>query len=446
MRIQNKIASLLSLATATILVSLALFVYIFVGKDTSMSFDQKLSYRAHLLHRSLSDSISRAHFLQTEKLPHEESFIIKLGEDSLAFVNNKWAESFRESILEHGHAYWRQEDLFYIGEVYKGKDENLIVIVRALDEYQKEYLSNLEKILLIGLAIALVFLFAMAIIFSRNVFTPVRNIMEQVKKIGTGNMHLRLPSVGGKDEMANLTETFNDMLDRMETAFEAQKNFVSHASHEFNTPLTTIIGEAEFALDKDRDPEQYKEALTIILTESERLRDLTFNLLRLAKAQYVNQEVQLVPIRLDELLWDIKRTQERIYPKAKILFPGDMLPSDEGTISVLGNVSLLHLALSNIVINAIKYSHFQPVQVTLMAYGRHIEVTVKDTGVGIPNEELSKIFDPYFRASNTYNFSGFGIGLPLSANIIRMHKGEIKITSEVGKGTEVTISLPTLKH
>ncbi|PZP49076.1 MAG: two-component sensor histidine kinase [Pseudopedobacter saltans] len=446
MRIQNKIALLLLLATTTILVSLAIFIYIFVGRDTTISFDQKLSDRAHALHRSMKDSVSKAEFLKTEKLPHEQSYIIRLGEDSISFAKNNWAESFRKSILEHGYAHWRQEDLFYIGEVYKGNNEDYIVVVRALDEYQREYLSSLEKILLTGLSIALLFLFSMAIIFSRKVFIPVRNIMEQVKKIGTSNMHLRLPTVKGVDELTNLTNTFNEMLDRMETAFEAQKNFVSHASHEFNTPLTTIIGEAEFALDKDRSAEQYKDALAIILTESERLRDLTFNLLRLAKAQYVNQEIQLVPIRLDELLWDIKRTQEKIYPKAKIVFPGDMLPTDEGSITVLGNVSLLHLALSNIVVNAIKYSHYEPVMVELLCYGKHIDISIKDTGVGIPDEELSKIFDPYFRASNTYNFSGFGIGLPLSANIIRMHKGEIVIESEVGKGTMVVVSLPALKR
>ena len=445
MRIQNKIAFLLTFTTAIILVSLALFVYIFVGKDTTINFDQKLSYRAHLLQRSLLDSTSNHRFLQTEKLSHEDNYIIKVGEDSLFFAKNKWAESFRKAILTQGQAYWNQQEYFYIGETYSKDKEDYIVVVRAMDEYQKQYLSSLEKVLLAGLAISLFFMFAVALVFSRRVFIPVRNIMEQVKRIGTGNMHLRLPPVKGTDEISNLTNTFNEMLDRMETAFESQKNFVSHASHEFNTPLTTIIGEAEFALDKERTSEQYKDALSIILTESERLRDLTFNLLRLAKAQYVNQEIQLTPIRLDELLWDIKRTQERIYPKAKIVFPGDVLPSNEKTISVLGNVSLLHLALSNIISNAIKYSHYQPVAVDLISYGRHIEISVKDTGVGIPEEEVAKIFDPYFRASNTYNFSGFGIGLPLAAHIIRMHKGDIAISSEEKKGTLVVISLPALK-
>ncbi len=445
MRIQNKIALLLLLATTTILVSLAAFVYIFVSKDTSVSFDQRLSYRAHLLHRSLTDSISRNNFQKDEKLPQERNYIVKLGEDSVEFVKNKWAESFRKTILSNSHAYWQNNEVFYVGEVYNGENENYIIVVSAVDEYQKAYLSSLEKVLVIGLAIALLFLFALAVIFSRSVFVPVHNITEQVKKMGTGNMHVRLPKAKGKDEMANLTGTFNDMLDRMETAFEAQKNFVSHASHEFNTPLTTIIGEAELALDRERSVEQYQDALNVILAEAERLRDLTFNLLRLAKAQYVNQEVQMAPLRLDELLWDIKRTQERIYPKSKIEFPGDELPTEENEVSILGNVSLLHLAISNIVVNGSKYSHYQPVKVQLVSLGKYIEITIRDTGVGIPDEELSKIFDPYFRASNTYNFAGFGIGLPLSANIIRMHKGEIAINSAEGKGTEVVVRFPALK-
>lgn len=444
MRIQNKIALLLLLATATILVSLAFFIYTFVSKDTSVSFDQKLSYRAHLLQRSLTDSISRNNFQKEEKLPQEHHYVIKLGNDSAYFAKNGWTQNVRTSILDNGRAYWQEKEVFYVGEVYRGGNENYIIVVSAVDEYQKEYLSSLEKILITGLAIALLFLFAMAIIFSRRVFVPVHNITEQVKKMGTGNMHLRLPATKGKDEMANLAATFNDMLDRMETAFEAQKNFVSHASHEFNTPLTTIIGEAEFALGKERPVDQYKNALRVILSEAERLRDLTFNLLRLAKAQYVNQEIQMHPIRLDELLWDIKRTQERIYPNSKIEFPSDQLPIEEKRIMVLGNVHLLHLAISNIVMNGSKYSHNQPVLIRLVSFGKYIELTIKDTGVGIPDEELSKIFDPYFRASNTYNFAGFGIGLPLSANIIRMHKGEIVINSVVGQGTEVIVRFPAL--
>ncbi|MFT4204285.1 MAG: HAMP domain-containing sensor histidine kinase [Chitinophagaceae bacterium] len=446
MRIQNKIALLLLLAMTTILVSLAAFVYIFVSKDTSVSFDQRLSYRAHLIQRSLTDSISRNRYQKGEKLPQERNYVLRLGTDSVAFAQKGWSESFRKSILLDGHAYWQDKEVFYIGEVYSGKGEDYILIVSAVDEYQKAYLSSLEKILITGLAIALLFLFALAFIFSRSVFTPVHNITEQVKKIGTGNMHLRLPKPKGKDEMTNLAETFNEMLDRMETAFEAQKNFVSHASHEFNTPLTTIIGEAEFALGKERPLGQYRDALHVILVEAERLRDLTSNLLRLAKAQYVNQEIQMAPIRLDELLWDIKRTQERIYPGSSILFPGDQLPSDANNVTVSGNVSLLHLALSNIVVNGSKYSHNQPVLVTLVSLGKYVEVTVKDTGVGIPDEELSKIFDPYFRASNTHPFSGFGIGLPLAANIIRMHQGEIVINSVVGQGTEVVVRLPALRR
>ncbi|WP_454871219.1 sensor histidine kinase [Pseudocnuella soli] len=197
--------------------------------------------------------------------------------------------------------------------------------------------------------------------------------------------------------------------------------------------------------EEKRPVEQYREALGVILSEAERLRDLTSNLLRLAKAQYVNQEVQMVPMRLDELLWDIKRTQERIYPKSKIIFPNDELPTEERDVTIWGNASLLHLALSNIVVNGSKYSHYEPVLVQLTSSGKTIEITIKDNGVGIPDEELSKIFDPYFRASNTYTFAGFGIGLPLSASIVRMHKGEIKILSSVGQGTEVTITLPAYK-
>lgn len=444
MKIRNKIALLLLAASTIVIISLALFVYFFASRDSNKELDQQLSYRIHLLHRTFSNPTNIKQYLNEGKLYKEKSYFIPINNDSIVFKQNGWLDLNRKNILHDGHAIWEQEDYVFQGELYHWNGKNYIIVVGTADELQKEYLNNLETILLAGLGIAFLFLVIMTIVFSKRIFTPVKNITRQVQQLGTGNLDMRLPVSSSEDEIKELTDTFNEMLDRMQTSFEAQKNFVSQASHEFNTPLTTIIGEAEFALIKDRPADQYVNALSIILTEAGRLKDLTQNLLGLARAQYVNQQILMTEVNLQDLLVEIKETQEKLSKKYKIQleFLGQL--KSENAMNVMGNRGLLQLAFSNIVVNAIKYSNYQLVYIKVEILDRTIEVHFVDQGVGIPEQDIAKIFDPYFRASNAQNLPGFGIGLPLSNSIIKMHHGAIKVQSLVGIGTEVIVSLPMM--
>ena len=118
------------------------------------------------------------------------------------------------------------------------------------------------------------------------------------------------------------------------------------------------------------------------------------------------------------------------------------LPSDEELISFNGNYALIKMAISNIVMNACKYSGNKPVCLQLHPGGSFSSIVIRDEGIGIPGEELQHIYEPFYRASNSKSFQGHGIGLPLANNIIRLHKGKIHVSSTVGKGTVVTIELP----
>ena len=119
-----------------------------------------------------------------------------------------------------------------------------------------------------------------------------------------------------------------------------------------------------------------------------------------------------------------------------------LLPENPMKLKVNGNNQLLHLAVSNVIINACKYSKFDVVNVSLGSSDTHILLVVKDSGIGIPENEMDYIYDPFFRASNTQNFEGYGIGLPLTRNIIRMHGGELLVSSIQNIGTTVQIKLP----
>lgn len=168
-------------------------------------------------------------------------------------------------------------------------------------------LLNLTTNLLIGVLSAITLVFIINFLLSKEIITPIRHIIKNVQKITASNLHLRLPTKTGKDELAALTQTFNDMLDRLETAFETQSNFLNKAAHVLRTPLTAIMGEAELALSKPRSPEEYTKALQIINNQAEQLEHHTSSLLELAQAGNNNKKHFMAPVRLDELLFSIKR-------------------------------------------------------------------------------------------------------------------------------------------
>jgi signal transduction histidine kinase len=285
----------------------------------------------------------------------------------------------------------------------------------------------------------------MSVLFSRQVFNPVINITRKVKEIGSQNMHVRLESPNVNDEVGELAATFNNMLDRLETAFETQNNFISNASHELSTPLTTIIGEADVALAKVREPEQYIESLRVILSEALRLDGITKSLLFLAQTGFNGRSQTFERLRTDQLLYDAKETIDKMNPGNKVVMDLSQIPDNPYKIKIKGNRQLLNLAISNIITNACKYSQNKPVQVSLNVSDGYVIIGVKDDGVGIPEQEMPYIYDPFFRASNTSPFEGYGIGLPLTRNIMRIHKGEILVSSRQNEGTTVQLVFPAWK-
>ncbi|WP_315813987.1 histidine kinase dimerization/phospho-acceptor domain-containing protein [Paraflavitalea speifideaquila] len=155
---------------------------------------------------------------------------------------------------------------------------------------------------------SIIAIFTVGTFLSRSIFAPVREITRRVEDISAHNLHLRLQEGIGKDEITALAQTFNNMLDRLETSFETQNNFVSNASHELRTPLTTIIGEAEIALSKARSEQEYQQSLQVILREAARLQHLTASLLKLAQAGFDGRKQEWGILRMDESLMNVKNS------------------------------------------------------------------------------------------------------------------------------------------
>ncbi len=212
------------------------------------------------------------------------------------------------------------------------------------------------------------------------------------------------------------------MIDRIENTYQSEKAFISNASHELNNPLTAIQGECEINLMKERTPQEYESALTRILSETKRIIQLMKQLMFLSKGEEEILRSATEHVFLAEFLMQMIDKRIQFSP-------------DNFSLVLDVNPTLLKTALENIINNALKYSGDKMVEIRL----RGTVLEIIDQGIGIPPDELSKIFQPFYRASNTREHSGNGIGLSLSIRILNIYGAEVTISSVLDEGTRVKI-------
>lgn len=445
MSIRNKIIFLFTSLVLGITLLLSIFIYLFTSRYLENDFIHRMRVRAGIAGQAKfaasENSISFYNEIRDkhlQRLPEEQEHILELP------LKTSPPEGFISDGLQTRRQITNKiKDHYYLSTVYPHKGKEYAVFLSARNLPGTRLLVNLQSNLVLGFFITTGVALLISTLLAREVVNPIRKMISNARKISATNLHLRLEKKG-RDEMSDLVQTFNDMLDRLETSFETQSNFLNKAAHELRTPLTAIIGEAELALTKPRTVEQYSSALRIIVREAEQLEHHTSSLLELAQAGYNSREPFMEPLRLDELLMAVKRLIDFSEPGNKVQMYFDLLPEAADAITIKGNINLLKLALANIVQNACKYSDGKTVSLSLTAAATSCIITVKDEGIGIPEKELKYIFDPFFRASNTGNYKGYGFGLPLAQKIVRLHRGELVYESLVNKGTTVKISFPSI--
>lgn len=442
MNIAKKITLLFAILSAIIISLLSGFVWYFSNEFAFEDFYKRLEARVNIAAEiklsadKNNNAYARVRNQYLERLPDEREYLI----ENSGQLNLNLPKTFYEQIDSKKLARYRKENQFFVGKNIIINKKKYIIIVTASDPIGLRELKDLQKTLFAGFFLSVIFSFIVGWKFSNYMLDPLRNIIKSVKKIKAENLHLRL-EVKSNDEMSQLAQTFNNMLNRLETAFETQNNFISNASHELRTPLTIISGEVELAMHHQGAGPQSR-ALLKIKNEAERLEHILTSLLGLAQSGFNGKNQPWEDVRIDELIWDIKETVNEVHPECKIEIDFNYLPDDDQQITLKANKNLLKLAITNIVSNGCKYSENKPVLITLETKPNLVSISVKDQGIGIPEGDVQHIFEPFYRASNTSKFNGYGVGLPLSLNIIRLHRGSIGITSLEKVGTEIKIILP----
>jgi heavy metal sensor kinase len=277
---------------------------------------------------------------------------------------------------------------------------------------------------------------------SRRALAPVDALTRTARTISGHNLSSRLEQLHTGDELQRLSDTLNEMLGRIETAFLRITEFTADASHELRTPVALIHTEAELALRRSRGVAEYREALRHILVEAERTAKLIEELLALARADSGVEALDIHPIDLLTALRDAAAKWKPVAALRELEFEEQL---DVQQLPVMGDENALRRLVDILLDNALKYTP-SPGKVALSAVAEHgrVVVSVEDTGVGVAPEDQARIFERFYRVdkARSRELSGAGLGLAIAQWIVQTHRGSIEVKSEMGKGSVFRVEIP----
>ncbi|MFP3898519.1 MAG: sensor histidine kinase [Dehalococcoidia bacterium] len=314
-----------------------------------------------------------------------------------------------------------------------------LVIARSTEQIN-EALARLVRTFIIAVPVAMALAAGGGIFLASRALKPVDQIARTAQEIGAGDLSRRI-SVTTRDELGRLAQTLNDMIGRLENAFQRQKQFTSDASHDLRAPLAIIEAESTLTLQKERPPGDYRHSLEIISQESRHMSLLIDRLLTLARADAGNEQWNFTEVDLGDLITSMSTDVEILCHEKGLSFQ-----LDKGQdLVVKGDEARLRELFMNLVDNAIRYTPSPgTVSVSSRREGQMAIVTITDTGVGIPAEDIPFIFERFYRVdrSRPRGDGGSGIGLAICRHIAEIHGASIEVQSEVGKGSTFSIRLP----
>ncbi|WP_020603935.1 HAMP domain-containing sensor histidine kinase [Spirosoma spitsbergense] len=433
-----------------LLVLLSVGIYVFDKQSQEKLFYQRLQRKAEATaevyvrkHRRLEETDKI--LLLTQEKQHEAIYD---EANQIIYSSGRYkyypvTARFLNRIRTKREVTFSFEDKQGIGKFFQKGDDRLIIIVTAEDTFGHQRLEALKNNLLVVNILGAGLVIALAWLFSDRSLQPVQHLLDDIRQLSLVNLHGRLPTGNGRDEMASLSSQFNHLLDRLDETVRQNQTFVTNASHELRTPLANLLGTLQVSLTYDQQPDMIKATLQSSVEEVQALIRLTNDLLLLAELGVENQVQTLSfdDFLLVEPLLDAVQMVRRQYPQYPIEVT---LPDDIDCCQVPIHADLMVIALSNLMDNACKYSApDQPVKVALQSVEQGFEYTIQDYGIGIPAKALPHLFTPLFRAENARQVQkGNGVGLALVQRIVQLHGGTVKVELTAETGTTFLVWLP----
>ncbi len=444
--IRQRLTLVISFSALLILVLEGLYIYDYSVKFYESEFRERLEERLFLAD-SLLTTDSLHPFTAISKippgyLPDEKIIYLSKQGHSLSPINdNSLPEALDTTRFHSNFTYFE-----HIGQrdfcIRHDPETHETLVVSAVDRYGYTKIQNLRNAILSGIGIGVVLLSLVSWFWVKRMLQPIADKIKKARSIGARSLNLRLDVKNEYDELGQMGLAFNEMLDRIENAFISQQQFIRNASHEMSTPLTAITAEADLALLKERESEQYRKSLVNIRQRAENLSQLTHKLLAMSRLE--SDRLLPQPCAADEVLLSAVKTIKTTYPEDGQHISVNIEAPSALNLQVLCDPAILETAYLNLIDNAVKYGNHKAVLVRLFNEQSMVCLEVIDKGDGISEQDMEHLFKPFYRSIRHHGQSGSGIGLSLVKSIAEKYGGEVRIWSQVGVGSRVQFDLPAM--
>ena len=453
--IRGRFAALTAGLLAIALVAFGLFVYASMRRALYQAIDDELLLAADAtsaialedgrlienepITQSLVTARSRSQDISIRLLGHEGQVLHTSGEYPFTkALPVTYTSSFFVSYFEPK----RQVTLrYYSAPIVLGKQTLGTVQVAQSLSAADGTLRQLSLVVTLGIPVLITLAAISAYFIASRTLEPIDQMTRTAFTITASDLSARIELPNTQDEVSRLAATFDEMLDRLESSFQRERRFIADASHELRTPLTAMNAILSVIREQRRTVEDYEAALDDLNQVNNRMRALVEKLLQVARAESAARTVRET-VNLSQLVCDLCETMQGLAEQKQLRL---VCACSDG-ILVLGDADALLRLFINLLDNAIKYTDTGEVHMRSEVDAAHklARIRIRDTGRGIPPQDLLKIFDRFYRADPSRSAAGFGLGLTIAQDIARSHGGHIEASSMIGEGTTFTVTLPML--
>lgn len=436
MRVRIRFVLTLTLVVSLILATSFIIIFELYAKNRETDFNNRLWAQAYNLYKDKynitdTDKNSRDKLsYYIAGIPTNFEIVLIDSTSRVAFKEPEDLDytpdnSLLQNIKEKREYDFSTNDFQGVGLYFDDKGHECYVIARGYDQFGLTRLNSLRLIMIFvslgSIIIIAIFTFYYVMVITR----PLITLSIQMRKVSENNLKHRVSLPKGDarhNEITRIASNFNGMLDRLEKAFNMQKNFVHHASHDLRTPLATMLSQTESALRRELTPAEAKKVLESLKEDQQGMIELTNALLLLSQYQNINYTVGWPDVRLDEVMYDSIASMQKMFPGITISFDFLNENDNENYLCIKGNEVLLRSAFLNLLKNGIKYSVDNKVAVTMQAYADKVIINFENEGPIMQPDEVERMFFPFFRGENAQQKKGFGLGLSIVKRIVELHR------------------------
>ena len=433
---------------AVVLGAVGVFIYLRFAAELDLTINESLRSRAGDVAALVREADSGVREGRQRLVGRSESFAEVLGsggrvEDSSAGVGDQvllTPGELRRALngpimLDRGALPGLQDQSRLLALPVAAEGRKQVVVVGTSTEAREESLTDLLQLLLLGAPVALLLASIAAYGVAAAALKPVEEMRSEAADISAAELDKRLPVPPSGDEIARLGVTLNEMLARLGEALEHERAFVADASHELRTPLAILRTELELALAQGRSPQELRDAIASAAEETDRLTQLSEDLLTIAQTERGELPLKLSRVEISEVLEGVSRRFER-----RARMAGRSIQLDGERAEVVGDRLRLDQAIGSMVDNALRYGS-GPVTLRIRRADGGVEIHVLDRGEGFPEEFIPRAFERFSRAASSRRDGGSGLGLAIVQTVARAHGGQAH-AANAERGADVWLSLP----